>query len=61
MRDLGVSAWSGASMEADAALGEFLKAAQEGRVPRKSYLILEKLDRLSRQKAQGIKDHSAED
>lgn len=50
MRDLGVSAWSGANMEADAALGGFLKAAQEGRVPRKSYLILEKLDRLSRQK-----------
>lgn len=50
LRDLGVSAWTGANTEADAALGGFLKAVEEGRVPPKSYLILEKLDRLSRQK-----------
>lgn len=50
MRDLGVSAWSGANVGEDAALGGFLVAVKEGRVPRNSYLILEKLDRATRQK-----------
>ncbi|GHE86287.1 recombinase family protein [Thalassotalea profundi] len=50
MRDLGVSAWSGANVGEDAALGGFLIAVKEGRVPRNSYLILEKLDRATRQK-----------
>ncbi len=45
--DLGVSAFRGANQ--DAALGAFKIAAEDGRVKRGSYLLVESLDRLSRQ------------
>ena len=44
--DLGVSAFRGKNR--DAALGAFIKAAEEGRVRKGSYLLVESLDRLSR-------------
>lgn len=48
LRDLGVSAWSGANVETGA-LGALLKLVQEGRIERGTRLIVENLDRLSRQ------------
>ena len=45
--DLGVSAFRGSNL--DAALGAFKSAAADGRVPKGSYLLVESLDRLSRQ------------
>ncbi len=45
--DLGVSAFRGSNL--DAALGAFKSAVTDGRVPRGSYLLVESLDRLSRQ------------
>lgn len=47
-RDLGVSAYRGAN-EDTGHLGEFLAAVQYGDIPRGSYLLVESLDRLSRQ------------
>lgn len=47
MRDLGVSAFKGANAD-EGALGLFLQAVDEGRVPTGSYLLVESLDRLSR-------------
>lgn len=47
--DLGVSAYHGANLRKDSPLGQFLDAVQRGRVARGSYLILENLDRLSRE------------
>ena len=47
-RDLGKSAFRGAN-RTTGALGAFLAAVQEGRVPRGSVLIVENLDRLSRE------------
>ncbi|MPY73098.1 MAG: recombinase family protein [Alphaproteobacteria bacterium] len=47
--DLGVSAFRGANA-VDGALGEFIAAVDDGRVPRGSYLLVENLDRLSRDK-----------
>jgi DNA invertase Pin-like site-specific DNA recombinase len=47
-RDLGVSAYSGANAESGD-LAVFLDLVKEGRVPRGATLVLEKLDRLSRQ------------
>lgn len=48
-RDLGVSAYTGANEETGR-LGEFLAAIHHGDIPRGSYLLVESLDRLSRQK-----------
>jgi DNA invertase Pin-like site-specific DNA recombinase len=47
-KDLGVSAYRGKNA-ATGALGAFLEAVEDGRVPRDSYLIVESLDRISRQ------------
>lgn len=46
-RDLGVSAFKGKN--AEAALGAFLRAVESGIIPRGSYLLVENVDRLSRQ------------
>lgn len=48
-QDLGVSAFRGANEE-EGHLGEFLALVESGDVPRGSYLLVESLDRLSRQK-----------
>ena len=47
LRDLGVSAYSGANIE-KGALGEFIRAIKEGIVEKGSYLLVESLDRISR-------------
>jgi DNA invertase Pin-like site-specific DNA recombinase len=47
LQDLGVSAFRGSNVK-DGALAGFLEACRVGRVPRGSYLIVESLDRLSR-------------
>lgn len=49
LSDLGVSAYRGANTGQDAGLGGFLQACREGLVPSGSYLVVESLDRLSRQ------------
>jgi DNA invertase Pin-like site-specific DNA recombinase len=49
IRDLGVSAFKGKHRSDKAALGGFLEAVRRGRVPRGSYLVIENLDRLSRE------------
>lgn len=46
-RDLGVSAFRGANA-VEGALGQFIAAVDAGRVPRGSFLLVENLDRLSR-------------
>lgn len=46
-QDLGVSAFTGRNAE-DGALGAFIRAVDEGRIRRGSYLLVENLDRLSR-------------
>lgn len=46
-RDLGVSAWDRSNIE-KGALGLFLRAITEGKVPKGSTLIVELFDRLSR-------------
>jgi DNA invertase Pin-like site-specific DNA recombinase len=48
-RDLGVSAFRGANA-VEGALGQFVAAVDSGRVPTGSYLLVENLDRLSRDK-----------
>ncbi|WP_296814781.1 recombinase family protein [Brevundimonas sp.] len=48
LTDEGVSGFSGANTRGDAALGAFLSAVHGGVVPRGSYLLVENLDRLSR-------------
>lgn len=48
MQDMGLSAFSGAH-KTKGALGSFLKATEAGKVPAGSLLIVESLDRLSRQ------------
>ncbi|MCK8782095.1 recombinase family protein [Rhizobium sp. NTR19] len=48
LRDIGVSAWTGKNVKRGA-LGRFLELVQTGRVERGSYLLVESLDRLSRQ------------
>jgi DNA invertase Pin-like site-specific DNA recombinase len=48
MFDRGVSAYSGANLSEEAALGQFVLAVQDGRIPHGSYFICENLDRLSR-------------
>lgn len=47
--DLGVSAWKGKNFT-EGALGAFMKAVDEGKVPRGSTLLVEHLDRVSREK-----------
>ncbi len=47
MRDPGVSAFKGVNAD-EGALGSFLQAIDEGRVPHGSFLLVESLDRLSR-------------
>src|SRR4051794_34503177 len=50
LRDLGVSAFKGTHRTSDKhALTQFLKLAQQGRIPAGSFLIVENLDRLSRE------------
>ena len=49
-KDLGVSAFRGANVETGR-LGEFLEAVRTGLVARGSYLLVESLDRISRDKA----------
>jgi len=49
LSDLGVSAYRGANTGQDAGLGGFLHACREGLVPCGSYLVVESLDRISRQ------------
>lgn len=46
--DKGVSAWTGANLN-EGQFGQFLAAAKEGRIKPGSYLLVESLDRLSRQ------------
>ena len=48
LRDLGISAYSG-SNRSEGAFGRFLAAVEDGRVPRGSTLIVESLDRISRE------------
>jgi DNA invertase Pin-like site-specific DNA recombinase len=47
--DEGVSAFKGKHRDDKFALGQFLKLAERGRIPKGSYLIIENLDRLSRE------------
>jgi DNA invertase Pin-like site-specific DNA recombinase len=47
--DAGRSAYHGRHRDDKAALGRFLEYVREGRVPRGSYLVIENLDRLSRE------------
>lgn len=51
LHDLGVSAFRGKNLSADGQLGFFLRAIKDGLVPGGSYLLVESLDRLSRQTA----------
>ena len=48
LEDIGISAYKGANAR-DGALGQFLAAVKSGSVERGSYLIVESLDRLSRE------------
>lgn len=48
MRDIGLSAYDGSHIE-KGQLGKFLIAVRNGQIPTGSYLIIESLDRLSRQ------------
>ena len=47
-QDLGLSAYKGANLEVGR-LGQFIEAVESGRIPKGSILIVESLDRLSRQ------------
>lgn len=49
LRDLGISAFDRSNLK-KGALGQFLRLVEEGRIPRGSYLLVESLDRLSRDK-----------
>lgn len=49
LRDLGISAFDKSNLN-KGALGQFLKLVEEGKIPRGSYLLVESLDRLSRDK-----------
>lgn len=48
LRDLGISAYHGAN-RTEGALGSFLQMVESGKIERGSYLIVESLDRLSRE------------
>lgn len=49
LRDLGISAYDRSNLK-KGALGQFLRLVEEDRIPRGSYLLVESLDRLSRDK-----------
>jgi DNA invertase Pin-like site-specific DNA recombinase len=49
LKDLGISAFDG-SNRTKGALGEFLQLVNDGKIPKGSYLLVESLDRLSRDK-----------
>jgi DNA invertase Pin-like site-specific DNA recombinase len=49
LRDLGVSAFKGRQRSDKHDLGQFLKLVERGRIAKGSYLIIENLDRLSRE------------
>ncbi|UPR26288.1 recombinase family protein [Vibrio cyclitrophicus] len=51
-QDLGVSAFDSSNTNEDNGLGQFLKALEQGVIPRGSFLLVESLDRLSRAKVQ---------
>jgi len=48
LQDLGVSAWKGKNFK-HGALGRFLAMVESGEIPKGSYLLIESLDRLSRE------------
>lgn len=48
-QDLGVSAYSGEHLKSKAALGQFLMLVESGKITKGSVLLIENLDRLSRQ------------
>lgn len=48
--DLGVSAWNGSNSAEDAGLGQFLQACENGVVESDAVLLVENLDRLSRER-----------
>lgn len=48
LKDCGISAWKGKNRDTGA-LGEFLKLAKSGQIKKGSYLLVENLDRLSRE------------
>ncbi|MBO9655173.1 MAG: recombinase family protein [Agrobacterium tumefaciens] len=48
LQDLGVSAWKGRNFKTGA-LGKFLAMVENGEIPKGSYLLIESLDRLSRE------------
>ncbi|MBP2534878.1 recombinase family protein [Agrobacterium tumefaciens] len=48
LQDLGVSAWKGKNFKTGA-LGRFLAMVESGEIPKGSYLLIESLDRLSRE------------
>ena len=50
LQDLGISAYKGKNLDENAALGGFINAIDEGKVQQGSILLIESLDRLSRQK-----------
>src|SRR5580692_11060030 len=47
--DSGVSAWKGKNFSPDFALGKFYELAQKGQIEKGSVLVIENLDRLSRE------------
>jgi DNA invertase Pin-like site-specific DNA recombinase len=49
LRDMGVSAFRGAHRDDKHCLAQFLRAASQGRVAKGSYLVIENLDRLTRE------------
>lgn len=49
LHDIGVSAFKGANVKAEGALGRFLQAIEDGKIEHGSYLLVESLDRFSRQ------------
>ncbi|WP_347363260.1 recombinase family protein [Vibrio vulnificus] len=49
LKDLGVSAYHGNHVK-DGALGDFIDAVKNGQIPHGSYLLVESMDRLSREK-----------
>jgi DNA invertase Pin-like site-specific DNA recombinase len=49
LRDLGLSAYSGEHRSDRGALGQFLRLVEEGKIPEGSVLLVESLDRLSRE------------
>jgi len=56
LEDIGISAFKGANLK-EGALGKFLEAVKSGAVPKGSYLIVESLDRITRQKLEvGLAD-----